>query len=92
MTVRDAILNVLLNADRPLRQVDIAHRGWLVNSSVRRECQKLEKQGEIDVQGFDGGKPTFILAPHVRERLTPRVVEQVATDTDSAIELVKMSQ
>ena len=89
MTVRETIYSVLLKADRPLRQVDIATRGVLVDSSVRRECQNLEKRGEIVCQTFDGGAPAFVLPRHVRERLNPVVAEQVATDTDSAIELVE---
>ena len=92
MTVREKILDVLYNADRPLSQVEIATRGVLVDSSVRRECQMLEKNQSIVVKGFNHtreNQPEFVLTAATRARLTPVVVEQIATDTDSAIELVE---
>lgn len=54
MTVREAVLDTLRNADRSLSQVEIATRGDLVASSVRRECQRLERDGGVE-QDFEGG-------------------------------------
>lgn len=67
MTVREQIVEVLSAADRPLTQLEIAHRGNLVPSSVRRTCQQMERERAIvatDATGIGSrwNQPAFQLA------------------------------
>ena len=61
MTVREAILDVLASAQRPLTQVEIADIGWLHDASVRRECQRLERECLIECVETVGRRPKFML-------------------------------
>lgn len=69
MTVKEHILEILSEANEPLTQVQIADRGFLVDSSVRRTVQSLTRSGALVIEDYAGngnGSPRFVLPVNVQ--------------------------